>query len=249
VIDLRKLSYADLLQTMTALGDAFWEQVDFKDALEVFTEGIAGNHLPGILISEKLLLNAVKYVQEQINKKQRDQKAMEEQAHQISRVRKTRSLLKLMDMDPKDFELWTAGYFLNQGYKDVVVVPPGPDLGVDIYMTSPQHQKAIVQCKRYKTDHIVGRPLVDQFFTVLHRFKVCYGFVVTTSDFSSDAHLVLSEYGKKYAITLLNGKGLVSRKAATQNTGTFTSAIKSEITGTKKETGKAIDHKIVQKTI
>jgi len=243
LIDLRKLSYEDLIQLVTSLGDAFWEQVEFKDAFEIFTAGMLGNHLPGILISEKFLLNAVKYVQEQIEKKQRDQKAMEEQAHQIMQVRKTRSLLKLMEMDPKDFEFWTAGYFLDRGYKDVVVVPPGPDLGVDISMTSPHHQKVIVQCKRYKTDHIVGRPLVDQFFTVLHRFKVQRGFIVSTSDFSSDAHLVLSEFGKKYEITLINGKVLVSKKAAVQK------KIGPTPNSVIEKTSKVIKHRVVQKTI
>ena len=114
-------------------------------------------------------------------------------------------------MDPKDFEYWTAGYFIDRGYKSVVVVPPGPDFGIDVSVTTPGRRRAIVQCKRYQAKHAVNRPTIQQTYGVMHAMDAHRCYVVTTSYFTRDAIEFAQTYGKRNSISLIDGKELTRR--------------------------------------
>jgi restriction system protein len=99
---------------------------------------------------------------------------------------------------------------MDRGFRNVRIVPPGPDFGLDIYMTCPNGKKAIVQCKKYAAKHLVDRPVIQQTFGVMHLLSAKKCYVVTTSSFTRDA----LELGQRKDIVLLDGAVLASERSA-----------------------------------
>lgn len=127
-------------------------------------------------------------------------------SHPPALPRKDRkSLRQLQRMDPFEFEKWTGRYLLAQGYRDVVVTQGTADFGVDVYMRCPNGAPAVAQCKRYKAGHLVGRPIVQQTYGVMHLLKAKYCYVITTSGFSEPALELQRDHRH---IVLINGKML-----------------------------------------
>lgn len=91
----------------------------------------------------------------------------------------------LMDLDPLDFENFTAELFRRLGYRSVAVVGGSGDRGVDVMAIDDEGHSVVIQCKRYL--HPVGSQPIQR----LHSFAVTRGvdrtIVVTTSSFSLQA--------------------------------------------------------------
>lgn len=178
--------------------------------MKTLQAGMAGSTRTYFLLQQRIVKEAVRHVQARAQVVRADPKALAEQTKRIRSVRKVKKLEELRRVDSKDFELWTAGYFIDKRYTNVVVVPPEPDMGVDVFVPCPDNLIAIVQCKRYTDTHTVGRPFVEQFFKTMHYFTVRSGFIATTSEFTSDAVQSSEEYGKKYTIIFMHGRGLTA---------------------------------------
>ncbi|GJE57443.1 MULTISPECIES: restriction endonuclease [Methylobacterium] len=91
----------------------------------------------------------------------------------------------LLAMNPYDFERHVMSFFEKAGL-EAVVTPKSNDYGMDGYARDGD-RLIVVQCKRYASDHKVGRPALQQFKTVMADAAAFRGYVVTTSSFSIDA--------------------------------------------------------------
>lgn len=92
---------------------------------------------------------------------------------------------KLLTMNPFDFEQHIMSFFQQQGMLSWVTKKSN-DAGVDGFA---RHNNGliIVQCKRYASDNVVGRPTVQQFKGVIEENDAWQGYIVTTSYFSQEA--------------------------------------------------------------
>ena len=90
----------------------------------------------------------------------------------------------LQAMDPGDFEAWVQQLFRSRGYF-TTNTPDGADHGIDLWVVSPQGERAIVQCKRYRG--VVGEPVVRDLYGVMQHEAAARGFLVTTGGISAAA--------------------------------------------------------------
>jgi 16S rRNA G966 N2-methylase RsmD len=92
----------------------------------------------------------------------------------------------IMELDPYEFETFTATLLTRQGYTSVAVIGHSGDRGVDVVATDPDGAKVVVQCKRYLRENVSATPIQR-----LHSFAITRGanrrIVITTSDFTPDA--------------------------------------------------------------
>ncbi len=91
----------------------------------------------------------------------------------------------LRAMDPIDFERHIMALFESEGHP-VGVTPRSNDFGVDGFVTHPDGL-LIVQCKRNSEQNKVGRPVVQQFKGVVEEQRALWGYIVTTSRFTTEA--------------------------------------------------------------
>jgi restriction system protein len=95
------------------------------------------------------------------------------------------TLSLLQEIEWRRFEEVCDFYFNLKGY-NTVLNNFGSDGGVDIRISKNNHLLAFVQCKSYKNKP-VGVNVIREFVGVLTVNGVDYGFVITSSFFSSDA--------------------------------------------------------------
>ena len=94
------------------------------------------------------------------------------------------SLEEQQAMDPGDFEVWVRQLFRSRGYF-VENTPDSRDHGIDLWIVSPQGERAIVQCKRYRG--VVGESVVRDLYGVMQHEAAPRGFLVTTGSISAAA--------------------------------------------------------------
>jgi restriction system protein len=90
----------------------------------------------------------------------------------------------LQAMSPGEFETWVQQLFRSRGYF-TTNTPDGADHGIDLWVVSPQGERAIVQCKRYRG--VVGEPVVRDLYGVMQHEAAARGFLVTTGGISAAA--------------------------------------------------------------
>lgn len=95
------------------------------------------------------------------------------------------TLSLLQEIEWRRFEEVCDFYFNLKGY-NTILNNFGSDGGVDIRISKNNHLLAFVQCKSYKNKP-VGVNIIREFVGVLTANKVDYGFLITSSFFSSDA--------------------------------------------------------------
>lgn len=118
------------------------------------------------------------------------------------RFEASRTLEQLMALSPGEFEEWTGVLFERHGYH-VRNTPDMADHGIDLMMTSPRGERAVVQCKRYRGT--VGEPVVrDLYGTMLH-VGADLGFLVTTGSISQAAR----SWARGKPLELIDGERLV----------------------------------------
>lgn len=126
------------------------------------------------------------------------------------------SLEKLRDIDPYEFEKIVGNLFRKLGYK-VEQTPKSNDKGKDLILIK-KGQKFLVECKRYSSSNLVGRPELQKFFAAIIEDKAELGYFVTSSDFASTSKSYIKDIGHK--IKLINGSELINMmKAAFPNRG------------------------------
>ena len=97
---------------------------------------------------------------------------------------------ELLELSPRDFELYIGSLFQHLGYI-IEVTPYVNDKGLDIIMEK-DGVKYGVQCKRYKGT--VGSPDIQTFLGALSHAKADKGFFVTTGMFSFEAEKMAAEH-------------------------------------------------------
>jgi restriction system protein len=118
------------------------------------------------------------------------------------RFEATRTLEQLLALSPGEFEDWTAAFFERYDYQ-VRNTPDTADHGIDLMVTSPRGERAVVQCKRYRGT--VGEPVVrDLYGTMLHT-GADLGFLVTTGSISRAARA----WAQGKPLELIDGDQLV----------------------------------------
>jgi len=118
------------------------------------------------------------------------------------RFEATRTLEQLLALSPSEFEEWTGVLFERYGYR-VRNTPDVADHGIDLIVTTPRGERAVVQCKRYRGT--VGEPVVrDLYGTVLH-VGADLGFLVTTGHISRAARI----WARGKPLELIDGQRLV----------------------------------------
>jgi restriction system protein len=138
-------------------------------------------------VERRILQLVGKKVQRDVELEHADPTARSEQQRHIAVVSK-RKICKagqLQAMDPIDFEYWVAGYFQAHKFRDVWVTKASRDFGIDIEMKHPKGAPVVVQCKRYRG--LVGRPVVQQTYGVMHLVGAKWCYVVTTGRFTTTA--------------------------------------------------------------
>lgn len=104
----------------------------------------------------------------------------------------------LLNLSPRDFELYICSLFNYLGY-DAKVTPYSNDQGLDVLM-SKDGIKYGVQCKRYKANNTVGSPEIQTFLGAMAHAKVDKGIFITTSMFTFEAEKMAA----KHPIRLIN---------------------------------------------
>ncbi|MGB8346046.1 MAG: restriction endonuclease [Ktedonobacteraceae bacterium] len=128
------------------------------------------------------------------------------------RIRRHRRLLArlhtlgdFLALSSTQFEQAVGELLKSLGYSRMQHVGGSGDLMADLTCVTPQGQSAIVQCKRYASDHAVGSPDIQKFIgmmSVHHRVQT--GLFVTTSSFTGPAQQLASQHG----IQLIDGNQL-----------------------------------------
>lgn len=109
----------------------------------------------------------------------------------------------IMELDPYDFEAFTATLLTRQGYTSVALIGRSGDRGVDVKAIDPSGEQTVVQCKRYLRSNVSATPIQR-----LHSFAITRGatkkVVITTSDFTPDA----IDEARNTGTELINGRQL-----------------------------------------
>ena len=106
--------------------------------------------------------------------------------------------------EPRQFEIFCAELYRELGYR-VEVTPPVADGGFDLEMFRPG-ERTLVECKCFKPDASVGRPILQKLFGANATENANRLIVVTTSTFSKGA----IAYAKEVGIELVEGRDLVA---------------------------------------
>jgi restriction endonuclease Mrr len=105
----------------------------------------------------------------------------------------------------EEFELFSAAIIIGQGNGHQFVRHSGKsgDRGVDVHMKTREGNLVIVQAKHHALTNTVGSPALQRFGGALHQHKPVYGFIVTTSSFSSEAIRYSNSHGGR--IRMIDG--------------------------------------------
>nr|WP_232541707.1 restriction endonuclease [Nocardia bovistercoris] len=99
-------------------------------------------------------------------------------------------------MNDKQFEHALASLCRSAGCRDVEVNGGAGDRGADVFATTPDGRRMIVQAKRYNIGHPVGDREMQQFVGGIgtwHRYDVAV--LVTTSRFTKSARQTAERNG------------------------------------------------------
>jgi HJR/Mrr/RecB family endonuclease len=102
----------------------------------------------------------------------------------VRRIRRARSVEKLLELTPTEFEQAVGEMFKSSGYK-VTHHGKSGDHGVDLVVRSKKAGKWVVQCKQRKG--LVGEPILRDVYGAMHHEKAQGAVVVTTGRFSRPA--------------------------------------------------------------
>ncbi|WP_181691360.1 restriction endonuclease [Natronomonas sp. LN261] len=105
----------------------------------------------------------------------------------------------LYAIPPEPFEHFIADLWDRQGW-DTSVTDHHADRGVDIVATRTDAvvaQQHVIQAKRYQSTNVVGRPELQQYYSLRDQEGADAVVIATTSRFSSQAEAWADEYNLK----------------------------------------------------
>jgi HJR/Mrr/RecB family endonuclease len=119
----------------------------------------------------------------------------------VQRISSARSVDKLLELTPMEFERAIGEMYKSRGYKVIYRGKQG-DHGIDLIVRNNNGEKWVVQCKQWKDQ--VGEPVIRDIFGAMHHEDAQGAVVVTTGSFSYQA----IEWAKGKPIHLYNGEKL-----------------------------------------
>lgn len=114
---------------------------------------------------------------------------------------------QLYELSPAEFEEYVARLFRRKGYR-VKERGRSGDRGVDLELTKPGGKKAIVQCKRYRSQ--IGPDIARELYGTLVHERAAHAFLVTTASISKATR----DWAKGKPMTLIDGETLVEVAAS-----------------------------------
>jgi hypothetical protein len=107
-------------------------------------------------------------------------------------------LSRLRDIDEYEFEELVADIWEQNGWETTVTTGSN-DGGIDVIAQKsiPYPQKHLLQAKRYAAGNKIGRPDIQQYYSLKNKPDVDAVAVVTTSSFSSQAEQAAKELNLK----------------------------------------------------
>lgn len=123
------------------------------------------------------------------------------------RLRRRRTLDRLISGTPTEFEETVARMMRGQGFRGVRRTGGAGDLTADVVATDRAGRTVVVQCKRYQTGRTVGSKELQTFIGMqrIHH-EADYGIYVTTASFTRPAR----ELAERHGITLVDGVALTA---------------------------------------
>ncbi len=123
------------------------------------------------------------------------------------RLRRRRTLGRLISGTPTEFEETVARMMRDQGFRGVRRTGGAGDLTADVVATDRAGRTVVVQCKRYQPGKTVGSKELQTFIGMqrIHH-QADYGLYVTTSGFTRPAR----ELAEQHGITLVDGVALTA---------------------------------------
>ena len=123
------------------------------------------------------------------------------------RLRRRRTLGRLISGTPTEFEETVARMMRSQGFRGVRRTGGAGDLTADVVATDRAGRTVVVQCKRYQPSKAVGSKELQTFIGMqrIHH-QADYGLYVTTSSFTRPAR----ELAEQHGITLVDGIALTA---------------------------------------
>ncbi len=104
-----------------------------------------------------------------------------------------KNIQELRQMDPIEFERYTASFLEKYGFK-TKLTPGSGDMGADIIVWK-NRKKYIVQCKRYSGAKKVTSPEIQTFLGSMQIYKVEKGIYVATTQFTPPAQAIAKKHG------------------------------------------------------
>lgn len=121
--------------------------------------------------------------------------------HQRELIRLTKAKYRrtenLFALSPQEFEDAIATMFRAVGY-EVHQTPYSNDGGKDA-VAIMEGKRYVIECKKYRRDKSIGRPMIQRFCAAMRDERAISGFFVATCDFAAPA----IEYAKKNSVTLM----------------------------------------------
>lgn len=123
------------------------------------------------------------------------------------RLRRRRTLGRLISGTPTEFEDTVARLMRGQGFRGVRRTGGAGDLTADVVATDRSGRTVVVQCKRYQPGRTVGSKELQTFIGMQRvHHQADYGLYVTTSSFTRPAR----ELAERHGITLVDGVALTA---------------------------------------
>ena len=172
---------------------------------EVGKDILNGKIKPGTAVDQFYLNTIAKVLKGRFNKAIERAPGKAVLATDLSKFARIKNTRVLRALDPKDFELWTAYYLKQMGYRKVTVTAYSGDFGVDVYAETPRKKKMVVQCKNYAKP--VGTPVLQQTLGAMWCVEADICCVAVAGRFAKNA--VELERAHPGVIVLLDGAMMI----------------------------------------
>lgn len=126
-------------------------------------------------------------------------RVLDQEIDRISNI-ENRNIDNLISLGPQEFETAICQLFRDLSYQ-VIQTPFSNDGGKDALLYRAGELR-LLECKKYGTDTLVGRPTLQKFAAVISDEKAKDGIVVTTSKFTAGA----IRYAYEKGIELIDGE-------------------------------------------
>ena len=117
-------------------------------------------------------------IEQELKNREREERIRQEQKEKEARESRILSS-PVRNLDPLQFEEFTALYIKNRGYYQIDLTPVSGDFGADIIAYNPQGKKVCIQCKKYSSP--VGVSAVQEILSAKLYYQCEIAMVAVTS--------------------------------------------------------------------